>query len=100
MRRLRVLLGLLWLLGGGSVAAKPLFAGAKWPVGDFPASVAVADLNGDAVPDLVTANRLSNHVSVLLGTGGGSFAPAVSLAVGDWPCALAVADPTAGPAAW
>src|SRR4051794_39585143 len=41
--------------------------------GSRPVSVAVGDLNGDAKPDLAVANRTSNDVSVLAGTGSGSF---------------------------
>jgi hypothetical protein len=36
-------------------------------VGQFPGSVAVADLNADGRPDLAVANEESNNVSVLLG---------------------------------
>jgi len=38
--------------------------------------MAVADFNGDGHLDLVTANRRSDDVTVLLGHSGGSFAPA------------------------
>jgi hypothetical protein len=37
-------------------------------VGTAPASVTVADINGDAIPDMLVANRGSNDVSVLLGS--------------------------------
>ncbi|MBI5757533.1 MAG: VCBS repeat-containing protein [Planctomycetales bacterium] len=37
-------------------------------VGTAPASVTVADINGDAIPDMLVANRGSNDVSVLFGT--------------------------------
>jgi hypothetical protein len=39
-------------------------------VGARPAAVAVADLNGDGGPDLITTNAGSNDVSVLLGQDG------------------------------
>ncbi len=55
-------------------------------------SVAVADFNGDGKPDLVTANQLSNTVSVLLGLGQGSFGPATNIMVGDNPQSVAVGD--------
>jgi uncharacterized repeat protein (TIGR01451 family) len=85
----------------------PLGAGA------FPSSVAVADVNGDGIPDLVVANytsyRDSTHrlhvlqgtVSVLLGNGDGSFRPDPfsspglppgTFAVGKSPTSVAVAD--------
>jgi len=44
-------------------------------------SVAVGNLDGDSWPDLVVVSR-ANQVSVLLGTGGGSFAAPVSYATG------------------
>ena len=39
------------------------------------ASVAVGDLNGDGIPDIVTANRVDDTVSVFMGTGDGTFEP-------------------------
>ena len=37
-------------------------------VGTNPASVTVADINGDGVPDMIVANQDSNDVSILFGT--------------------------------
>ena len=54
--------------------------------------MAVADLNGDGKPDLVTANGSYNNVSVLLGNGNGTFQAAQSFAVGTSPVVVAVAD--------
>jgi hypothetical protein len=51
----------------------------------------VADLNGDGRPDLVTANRDSNTVSLLLGQGNGTF-QAKEHDVGNGPASVAVAD--------
>jgi FG-GAP-like repeat len=42
-------------------------------VGSGPYSVAVADFNKDGVPDVITANFMSNNASVLLGIGNGHF---------------------------
>ena len=56
--------------------------------------MAIADLNGDGRPDIVTANSESNTVSVLLGNGDGTFSALQSFAVGDSPRAVAVADLT------
>jgi FG-GAP repeat. len=54
-------------------------------------SVAVADLNRDGKPDLVTANISS--VSVLLGKGDGTFQPGMVYANGDGDTySVAVAD--------
>jgi hypothetical protein len=66
-------------------------------------SVAIADVNGDGKPDLVVANRCrtgldcsvddSGEVSVLLGNGNGTFAPAVSYASGGYSArSVVVAD--------
>ena len=48
-------------------------------------AVAVADLNGDGKPDLVTANSSTNDVSVLLGNGNGTFQTAQRFAAGTSP---------------
>lgn len=60
--------------------------------GSGPASVTVADLNGDGAPDLVTANGPDGSVSVLLNNGDGSFAAPVSYPAGSYPVTVAVAD--------
>jgi len=54
-----------------------------------PVAIAAGDLNGDGNVDLVVA--CSGTVSVLLGTGTGTFAPAVTYPVGT-PTALVLAD--------
>jgi len=47
--------------GDGTFQARQNFS-----VGSSPFSVAVGDLNADGAPDLVTANGVSDNVSVLL----------------------------------
>lgn len=42
-----------------------------------PYSIAVADFNLDAVPDVVTANFVSSTTTVLLGIGNGKFEPPI-----------------------
>jgi hypothetical protein len=51
-------------------------------VGNNPMSIATGDLNADGKPDLVTANKDSNDVSALLGTGAGNFSAQTSFGVG------------------
>lgn len=60
-------------------APRPLLRpapGGPIQVGSQPSDIAVADINGDGRPDILTANARSNNVSVLLGQGRGVFRPA------------------------
>jgi hypothetical protein len=54
--------------------------------------VAVADVNGDGRPDMVTSNSDGNSVSVLLGNGDGTFSVQQTFAVGRSPRPVKVAD--------
>ena len=56
-----------------------------------PVSVAVGDFNQDGNQDLVSANDLSNTVSVLLGKGNGSFQTAINFPAGSRPQSVVVA---------
>ena len=62
------------------------------PMGTYPASVAVADMNGDGTPDLVSTNSQDSNLSIQLGLGGGAYAPRVNFATGGNPLFLVVAD--------
>src|SRR3954447_4982621 len=53
--------------------------------GQVPSDVVAADVNGDHVPDLITANLNTNNVSVLLGDGHGGFGTATNFATGSGP---------------
>jgi FG-GAP-like repeat len=55
-------------------------------------SVAIGDLNGDARPDLATANWGGHSVSVLLNGGNGRFRPRVDYRVGVNPHDIAMGD--------
>jgi hypothetical protein len=69
-------------------------AGSPFGVGSVPFSVAVADFNGDGIPDLATANYSSGNVTVLLGNISGGFTAASGspFAAGSGPLGLAVGD--------
>ena len=43
-----------------------------FPTDDYPTGGAIADMNGDGIPDVLTANYHGNSVSVLLGSGTGA----------------------------
>ena len=78
------------LMNDGAGGLRPPVADAT---DEYPASVGIADLNGDAKPDLVTYNDyLSETLSVLLGTGFGTFQPRVDYDVGTTAIGIAMAD--------
>lgn len=85
----------LLLLGPSAAgAATPVsFAPEQtYPSGDLPYSVETADLNGDGILDVVSANTISDDISVLLGRGGGRFAAARTVAQVDSPRTAVTAD--------
>jgi hypothetical protein len=57
-------------------------------VGSGPRQLIQADFNGDHIPDLATANNLSNTVSILINNGDGTFRAqleyATALALQAW----------------
>ena len=61
-------------------------------VGANPFSVAIADVNRDGKPDVLTANFNSSDVSVRLGDGAGGFSGSTNISVGTNPYSVAVAD--------
>lgn len=63
-----------------------------YSTGSSPASVAVADLNGDGTPDLAVANQASNTVSVLRGNGNGTFQVRSDFTVGSQPSSVAAGE--------
>lgn len=79
--------------GGLSVAIAQNGLQFNPPVGYSVAAnaVAIADLNGDKKPDVITASA-SGSVSVLLGNGDGTLRPAMSTPVSSNAQSLAVAD--------
>jgi FG-GAP-like repeat/Bacterial pre-peptidase C-terminal domain len=74
----------------------------RFTVGSRPTAIVAGDFNSDSRPignvtsapwlDLATANSGSNSVTVLIGSGTGSFAPAVSYAIGNSPASLVATD--------
>ncbi|MGD0908972.1 MAG: FG-GAP-like repeat-containing protein [Candidatus Acidiferrales bacterium] len=50
-----------------------------YPTGTGPSGVAIADFNGDGIPDLVVANETAGSISILLGAGAGAFQTQTSI---------------------
>lgn len=45
--------------------------------------IAIADINGDGIPDIVTANQTDYTLSILLGRGDGAFLPPYTISTGN-----------------
>jgi hypothetical protein len=79
-------------MGAISVNSNLFRLGAFLNTGAGPEKVVVADINGDGRPDLLSANALSNSVSVFTNNGSGGFALASSPTVGSDHDSLVAAD--------
>ncbi len=79
-------------------AGSPSFAAPQiFPTGLDPRSAISIDINGDGKPDVITANRNANTISVLLnttvtGAATGSFAAQQTFATGTNPISVTAAD--------
>ena len=80
-------IGVLMGNGDGTFQPEKTFS-----VGNSPGALAVAELTGDGVPDIVAANSGSDTVSVLMGNGDGTFQTSRTITLGSRPSAIAVAD--------
>jgi hypothetical protein len=70
-----------------------LFAPAtNYATGSGPNDVAVGDVNGDGIPDLVLPDHPGNTVTVLLGKGDGTFGSKKDLAAGETPNHVALGE--------
>jgi hypothetical protein len=67
-------------------------APAVYPAGSGPIAVLVKDVNTDGNPDLLIANYNDSTVSVLLGTGSGTFTSHGAFAAGENPTSIASSD--------
>lgn len=74
--------------GDGTLRAETTYSAGA---GSTPYDVAVADVNGDGRPDLLTANYGTDNVGVLLNTGS-TFQAVTTYPVGKTPAGLAAAD--------
>jgi len=88
-------IGLLVGIAGALLAARAAsqqFVQPVYPVEGPPQAIAVIDLDGDARPDLATANHDDDSVSLLRARPQGGYEPALSWPAGNGPTALRVAD--------
>jgi len=60
--------------------------------GGLPASVVVADFNGDGIPDMAVANSAGDTLTILLGNGDGTFTASAIPTTGSGPISIAVGD--------
>jgi hypothetical protein len=74
--------------GGGGTFPKPGTSAIHLAVGSQPAALVVADLTGDGMPDIATANAGDGTVSVLVKQVGTTFQPAHTYSVGGQPRSL------------
>ena len=68
------------------------FSGTSFATGSTPASIVVADFNGDGIQDFAVANEGGDTISIVRGVGNGSFEPQVTYATGDGPAEIALGD--------
>ena len=66
--------------------------GATYPTGSTPTGIAIGDLNGDGVLDVVTSDSGSDGMSVFLGNKDGTYQPRKVFKTGQNPSAVALAD--------
>ena len=77
------------LVGDGKGNFKPA---ADIALGNAPTAIALADLTGHGVPDLLVSRSADNTLAVLRGNGDASFKAAVVYPVGNGPGSVTVAD--------
>ena len=86
------------MTGPGSIVAGSFSSVVNIPTGSQPVSVAASDIDGDGVPDLVTADYNGKSISIMRNTSTGTGITAATLAtkvdflVGNTPYSLAIGD--------
>jgi hypothetical protein len=78
--------------GNGDGTFQPPTNADVYQVGNQPLNIVVGDLNHDGYLDLVTADGLGSHISVLLGQANGLFAQAQQYATGGLPQSITIGD--------
>lgn len=86
--------GAVVVLNGNGDGTFTQATGSPITIGTNPSAIAAADFNGDGKLDLAITNAADNTVTILLGSGDGTFTPAPGspISVGSSPGAIAVGD--------
>jgi hypothetical protein len=81
-------------VGATTLAAQshPMFPAPRFAAGDGVFGAAVADYDGDAVPDVVTSNSTADTIALLRGVGDASFLPPVVVGTAARPLGIAAGD--------
>jgi hypothetical protein len=79
------------LLGDGTGVTFQVMTPAP-PVGGLPYGMVAADFDGDGKVDIATSGNFDDNVSVLIGSGDGTFKPKVDFSVGVAPTGLVATD--------
>jgi hypothetical protein len=80
-------MAVLWNLGNGSFSSPSLH-----PLAGITVRIACADLDGDLLPDVITANQGGDTLGIFRNLGSGSFEPPQRLLAGTSPTGVACAD--------
>ena len=94
-RRISNFLFVVWLVASAGILQAQEWRGFPFPTistGEGPGDLVTGDFNGDGITDFATANSRSDDLSVILGTGGGEFAPQITFPAGDSPRILRTGD--------
>jgi hypothetical protein len=83
--------GLTVLLGDGTGKFATM-SGSPYEAGKIPNRVAIGDVNGDGVKDIVTSDNDSNKIYLFLMSKNGSVLSSSSITVGNHPKGVAIAD--------
>ncbi len=77
------------LLGNGDGTFQP---SVHYPAGSSPRWLALADYNGDGIPDVAASNYGGSGVGVLLGNGNGTFGAPIMFKTGTQPTGIQAGD--------
>lgn len=83
--------GLTVLLGDGTGKFTTM-KGSPYEAGKIPSRIAIGDINGDGVNDIVTSDNDSNKIYLFLMNGNGSVISSKTINVGNHPKGVAIAD--------